>query len=315
MKFSINISDSEKKIIINNHKSLMKINEQIVTNHDSVYDYKKEGGNYFFKKKDSQEWKKAVGKGVESIKQNVFKEKVTSSTRDIGLSRQVKSQIEYLKKNNLLSDQSFTILDDRDSKVYAFNPNYKLYKKYNVITGKNRGDKLNTKTIVDYVKENKNIILNAFKDRSVSDAFTYIKECYLNNVLENKNTPAGVFKRGGFLESTFSDLFLTSFFSKTYGDQYIVWKTLEGKTIPFGFHGTKYTQRLKGLESKNCSRRKLSYGCVNFNDSDIKDINKFISPGQISIWLPDSGGILELPKEYFNKQKPSYNSLRQYYDV
>ena len=59
-------------------------------------------------------------------------------------SSQVNRQLEYMRKNGILSNERFTILDDKNNQVHAFNPNYQLYKTYYVITGQNVGDlKLN----------------------------------------------------------------------------------------------------------------------------------------------------------------------------
>lgn len=313
---NLDVNEVERDDIINKSKILK---EQVVTNYDNNYDYKKENNNFYYKEKSSNDWILSKGKASQSIQQNVFKEKTntSSSTKlkvDSSLSKQVVSQIKYLNENNLLKNMKFTILDDRNSQVYSFNPNYTLYKKYNVITGRNRGDVLTRENIIDFVKKNKNVIINSLKNMSIVKAFTYIKNTYLDRILENKNTPSGVFKRSGFLVNLFGDAFLTSFFSETYGDVYITWESLDGKIIPFGFHGTKKTARLKGLDAKSSVNRKLSYGCVNFRDEDIKEINKFITPNQISIWLPDSGGIVELPKEYF-KTANLDNPLRSYYEV
>jgi hypothetical protein len=42
----------------------------------------------------------------------------------------------------------------------------------------------------------------------------------------------------------------------------------------------------------------MSFGCVNFNDNDVKIVNNFISSGQISIWLPDeTNDIVQFPQK------------------
>jgi len=77
------ISEEEKKRILNLHEVAAKnlyLSEQVVTNYDKKYDYKKEGENYFYKLKDSQNWITAKGKGLESIKVKVFKKTISGST-------------------------------------------------------------------------------------------------------------------------------------------------------------------------------------------------------------------------------------------
>ena len=49
-----------------------------------------------------------------------------------------------------------------------------------------------------------------------------------------------------------------------------------------------------------CEKRKLSYGCINFNDSDVKDIYDFMTDGQLSFWLPEKTGILKFNNLSFN---------------
>lgn len=48
------------------------VNEQIITDYDSVWDYKKEGDNYFAKKKTSDSWIKLTGNSLEAVKTKVF---------------------------------------------------------------------------------------------------------------------------------------------------------------------------------------------------------------------------------------------------
>ena len=71
------ISEEEKNRIINLHESATKnlyLSEQVVTNHDSKYDYKKEGNNYYYKVKGSNNWVLSKGDAMSSIKTKVFKD-------------------------------------------------------------------------------------------------------------------------------------------------------------------------------------------------------------------------------------------------
>ena len=83
MKKLFLISEDEKDRILDLHKTATKnlyLIEQIVTNYDSKYDYKKEGDKYFFKLKNSGDWRAATGGGLESIKTKVFNTKSTSTS-------------------------------------------------------------------------------------------------------------------------------------------------------------------------------------------------------------------------------------------
>lgn len=70
------ISDIEKNRILGLHESATKrqyLPEQVVTNFDSVYDYKKEGDRYFTKKKNSNQWVELSGEPLNAVKTRVFK--------------------------------------------------------------------------------------------------------------------------------------------------------------------------------------------------------------------------------------------------
>ena len=63
-------------------KTLMNVvSEQVVTDYDSVWDYKKEGDNYFTKKKTSDSWVKLTGNSLESVKTKVFNNSSSQSTQ------------------------------------------------------------------------------------------------------------------------------------------------------------------------------------------------------------------------------------------
>jgi hypothetical protein len=71
-----NIPEEEKNRILNLHETATKnlyLMEQIVTNYDSKYDYKKEGNRYFFKLKNTNNWTNASGQPLDAIKTKVFK--------------------------------------------------------------------------------------------------------------------------------------------------------------------------------------------------------------------------------------------------
>jgi hypothetical protein len=253
---------------------------------------------------------KVNGKDNDLFSNNLLKPKnkgdIVRPTQKIStnFSPQVLSQINYLKNNNLLKNERFTVVDDKNSKVHSFNYNYGLYKSYDVITGKNSGDKLKTQTMTDWVINNwKNVFSKVFES-GLKDTSNYIDNCYFRQKeWKIKNTPSGVFKRAGTIKNFMNDFLATTFIEEDYGKRFITWETCNGDTIPFGFHGTKSIDRLKVLELKNnknqsCTKRNMSFGCINFKENDILDINNFITSGQISIWLPDeTNDIVEIPKE------------------
>lgn len=244
----------------------------------------------------------------------------TNDFKDLKVSNQVKSQLNYMKSKGLLSNQKFTILDDKNSQVHAFLPRYKLVHTYYVITGKSKGDQLKTQTMGDWVKENwKNVFSKLWKTMSFQDAATYADNCYFGQKdWEIKNTPSGVFKRAGVVENFLGDWLATTFMEKDYGKRFITWQTCDGKTIPFGFHGTKNEARLPVLNAKDivnqsCSKRKMSFGCINLNEKDAQDINSFIDAEQLTIWLPDaSDGIVEIPSNCLGSSQPQISRYDQY---
>lgn len=212
--------------------------------------------------------------------------------QNLNVSDQVKKQLEYLKTNNILSDESFTIVDDKNSKVHAFTPDYKLYRTFNVITGRDIGDKIKTETMTDFVLKNIGNFdwKKFFNVETRQQLFDAIDNCYFNQKeWLIRNTPSGVFKRAGNISNFMNDIFATKAMENDYGKRFITWETLDGKTIPFGFHGTKSSARLDVLNNSksSCSKKNMSFGCINFNENDITQINAFITAGQISIWLPD----------------------------
>jgi len=213
------------------------------------------------------------------------------------VSPQVKEQVDYLKSINF--NESYTILDDKNSIVYAVNDDSSLYRQFNVITGKHRGDEEKITTITNWftdgiIEKTQKYYKHYKKTNNLSKTFNKIKDDYLSLPLfAIKNTPSGIYRRDndlwGFLGGIRNLLLTSKFFNAVYGEKYISWETLDGKLIPIGFHGTKSNVRLDKVDNITPpKKRKMSYGCINFNDSDILMIEKFIKIGQYSFWLPDT---------------------------
>jgi len=223
----------------------------------------------------------------------------TTQWNTVKASDQVKRQIQYLQTNNLLKANRFTILDDINSLVYTVNPNYQLLKVYPVITGEKVGDAVATTTVMDFVKTNWQTVFGKIFKEGPKSAVDYIDSEYFNiPQMKAKVTPAGVFRRVGIVTNWLYDTIATGLVEKDYGKRYIGFQNLAGKTIPFGFHGTQSQSRMNVLDKdanafskngnhKRANKNNISYGCINFKESDIIEISKFIKAGDYSIWLPD----------------------------
>lgn len=129
------LSESEKQRILTLHESAIKgqylseqsttgttnntsgktSNENIVTNHDRKYDYKKEGSNYFYKLKTTENWSKASGRPLEAIRVNVFKEKPS-----------VSPQVQKEKDNLARAYRKWANSTDELSKKYGKNSKFDL---------------------------------------------------------------------------------------------------------------------------------------------------------------------------------------------
>ena len=246
--------------------------------------------------------------GTEYLKTN----KNTNTVADTGwlknVSGQVRKQVEFLKSKNF--NQPFTVLDDKNSIVYAVNKDYSLHKSYKVITGRDRGDEVKAITFKDWFLSNPldNFWtgVKAFWEgkwgNKLQAAATALDNAYFGTKFwVTKNTPAGVFRADKGVSNWLEDKILTTFAEKDYGRRFIGFTTLSGKQLAVGFHGTKNPQRIKIGEddwTTTTKRKKgnVSFGCVNFKDSDIQNIAEFITNGQYSFWLPDtSNEIVSIP--------------------
>jgi len=264
-----------------------------------------------------------VLKGTAQTKTSKTSDQKQKITIPRNLSKQVQKQLSYMKQNNFFSNERFTILDDTYSKIYLFEPNYQFYKSFDVITGKHKGDQLKTKSMGEWALENWYDVLKYFgkamwarvlkigdilewdgtlKDTAMGDVIDYVDRKYFDQAeWKIKNTPSGVFKRTGLVENFMGDLLATTFLDDQYGKRFISFETCAGKTIPFGFHGTKSSGRLEVLPGgdkynpNNSKNRKMSFGCINFADSDVLEVSKFLTMGQKSIWLPGTGKIEPIP--------------------
>lgn len=251
---------------------------------------------------------------------NPTKQKSTENTGDTSwlksTSKQVKNQIQYLMNQGF--NKPFTVVDDINSKVYAVNSDYSIYGVYNVITGKDRGDEIKDVTFSDWYMENP--LDNTWQ--FLKDVFTSKKEGVENKIKDSvnhldheyfegtklwvkKNTPSGVFTAdkspGNWLESKA----MTRWAEKDYGKRFIGFNKLDGSPLAVGFHGTKNKERIDitkddWTDAVKKAGGNYSFGCVNFKDADIQNVNNFITNGQYSFWLPDSStNIVELPKGSF----------------
>jgi len=229
--------------------------------------------------------------GVKSKVENMFNTKIP------GASKQVQDQIDYLKKNNLMGNEKFTILDDSQAKIYLFNPGYQLVRTFLVLTGKwSESDKF---VVQDFYKQ----VWNTFKDAAANlkkegmNGFVKrMEQCYApsEDRWPEQSTPAGIFRRTAGIKDTLEDEIARQSDIATYGEKYMSFETFDGNEAVTAFHGTKKRPRIDALTTadlspQSCKRRKMSKGCINFKEPDIFEIEKFIKPHQKSIWLPSDG--------------------------
>lgn len=242
----------------------------------------------------------AVSYGGDAVKQMKRDAEYSNVEIQSKVSKQVQNQINYLRDNKILENDYFTILDDKNSKVYSVTPGYKIAKEYKVITGRDVGDELKTETMTDFAIKNWEGLLSQFFS-SPKKAVSWLDQKYFDLPdWQKRNTPAGVFKRAGNIKNFVNDKIATTFIEADYGKRFITWETLDGKTIPFGFHGTQNKGRLQKLNAEDIKGAGLnvSFGCINFKEGDVQEINDFITSGQITIWLPDSTSeIVNVPKD------------------
>jgi peroxiredoxin family protein len=242
-------------------------------------------------------------KNVKTKNNNKIKVKTGDTSWLKSTSKQVKNQIWYLMTQGF--NQPFTVLDDINSKVYAVNGDYTIYGVYKVITGKDRGDEIKDVTFGDWFFENPldntwQFLKDAFTSKKegignkIQDAVSHLDNQYFGTKMwVKKNTPSGIFKSDKSLGNWLESKVMTTFAEKDYGKRFIGFNTLSGKPIAVGFHGTKNPVRINittddwSQAVKNKSGN-YSFGCVNFKDSDIQNINNFIKNDQYSFWLPDS---------------------------
>lgn len=233
-----------------------------------------------------------------------------------GASKQVQDQIDYLKKNKLMGNEKFTILDDSQAKIYLFNPGYQLVRTFLVLTGKwSESDKF---VVQDFYKQVWNTFKDAVANLKKEGAEGFVKrmeQCYApsEDRWPEQSTPAGIFRRTAGIKDTLEDEIARQSDIATYGEKYMSFETFDGNEAVTAFHGTKKRPRIDALTTadlspQSCKRRKMSKGCINFKEPDIFEIEKFIKPHQKSIWLPSDGksiitigpGELQIPPDMEN---------------
>lgn len=154
-------------------KSMMGlINEQVVTNYDSLYDYKKEGDKYYAKKKNANEWKPLSGNPLQSVKSKVFNQGIKtkntnnqssktpscpafpkSSGVDIslipkyqyeatilmssGIPQRSACEISFIKVRPQYQNKPFFVIDTLQNLIYLFDKNGKFVAKSPTLDGYN----------------------------------------------------------------------------------------------------------------------------------------------------------------------------------
>lgn len=227
---------------------------------------------------------------------------------DSNLSQQVKNQIAYLERNKIMGNEKFTILDDANSVVHTFLPGYKRQKSYYVLTGQGaQGDKLLTNQFYSKLwqaaGEDVKSLFNGNFDGFFKHMSKSIDGGYKTGDFEKvRDTPSGIFRRASGILDVIEDRIAQSADEYVYGPKYISWQTLDNRELWTAWHGTNLKDRVPVLNAKDVKNqtpgtRKMSKGCVNFKNSDIEEIDDFVSYHQKSIWLPsDTSKIVDVPK-------------------
>ena len=112
-----------------------------------------------------------------------------------------------------------------------------LHNKYNVITGKMRGDVNKKLALLDWI----NTVWNkgpfdAYKEKGydLQAANDYILNCYLEYLQDLKVTPAGIMKAIGGIWGKATNLVLTLTQDVVYGSRFKAFENLAGRKIPYG---------------------------------------------------------------------------------
>lgn len=245
---------------------------------------------------DIFKWASSFGSGSKKETTSNDSKKETSKVivpdlNSLNVSNQVKKQIAYLTK--IEYNKKYTILDDINNMLYCVDhftlKSPRIVYSCPVITGLNSGDKTVMKDFSSWLYEKWK------KGEYRGKTWAETQQLYLNTTVGiYKQTPTGIFRRwSGFLGLGVApyiySLAMTIFFNKTYGRLYITFvDNKTGEIIPFGFHGTRDDKRINIEKDEFIqSNRNMSFGCINFTDKDIIEVNRFIDGDQVSFWLPD----------------------------
>lgn len=149
-----NLTEDEKNRILEMHnayKTRNILNEQsspiIINDFDKIYDYKKEGQNYYWKRKNKGDWKLASGKAKEAIASKVFNSKATNTptktpTKVVPKTKQqpknnvvpevvknaprINAEVQFINQRPQYNNKPFFICDPKHNLVLAFNEKHQL---------------------------------------------------------------------------------------------------------------------------------------------------------------------------------------------
>jgi hypothetical protein len=145
------------------------LSEQIVSNYDKLYDYKKENNNYFYKKKSDLSWKLAKGPGLEAIKSRVFKEKPATGKVKFKSKQpaQTPQQNPQTQTPNPFTDElktkSDTFSPQQDSAKFKAEVNYQEYENFKngiVSTKKSASTPLHIRCLQDFLTQRKSPLVD-----------------------------------------------------------------------------------------------------------------------------------------------------------
>jgi len=144
------------------------INEQVVTDYDGSYDYKKEGDKYYTKKKGTNNWIEAKGSSLNAIKSKVFGDSTSSSNSSSSSPFKTKQEGDKFRKwvNDNYPDYAKQI----DLDVSGSHTNKYIMKAWNKYGNQYKEGKSSTNTKDSGKEPNPNLVVSS----DIADKFSSI---------------------------------------------------------------------------------------------------------------------------------------------
>tara|TARA_R110002051_G_C8696355_1_gene493758 strand:+ start:394 stop:1527 length:1134 start_codon:yes stop_codon:yes gene_type:complete len=232
---------------------------------------------------------------------------------------QLTQQLDYLRQHKRAAgiNETFLIVDDKKHLMYVYSEDFKLLKRFPIITGENTGE-VDTFNFTDWLRDNnmfgtykkaiKNMkSKNSAEKKNGKRVKNQLFNAFLNErgKTKQKITPSGVFtisKIKGQEEIEDQVNYGLAKFSLATGIDPVVPGT--GNTI--AIHGTGNKGRIKALNQAQklvdkgyynvapVLIKKPSYGCVNLRNDNAVALARLIEPGSQVFILPEDGSIVEV---------------------